>query len=838
MRSNISIVLFLISAALFAQSGLLDTTLPLPVGTYQSEALVLKIQENGISLSYSSGSLTSGKISIKQSPIKLSNLLAMLFDPSRYKVTERDGKVLVIPLSRRQVTVSGYIEDASSHERLIGVNVYIPELGLGATTNTYGFYSLSLKPDEDTLFLLASSIGYKDEAYKLNLNSDQRLDIGLLEYSQQLQEVVITDKNQAVDGTQMGQIRLSPSEIKALPKFFGEEDVLKAIQLLPGVQSASEGSIHYIVRGGGPDQNLILLDGVPVYNASHLFGFFSVFNPDAIKSVQFTKGGFPARYGGRLSSVLEIDMKEGDMKSYHGSGSLGFLASELTLEGPIIKDKASFMISGRRTYFDLLYRPFLSNEDAGYYFADINAKLNYKFSRKDRVYLSFYRGRDKLFSDFNTNDQTDSGEMDYGNITGALRWNHLYSKKLFSNLTATYTRYNLSLTQVTSNAFDYDATKYFSRMQDIGLKYDFDYSYSPRHYIKYGFSYTHHTFKPGAIQFSSIAATKNTDSLLSISPFNYSHDTYIYVEDDWRINARWRLNSGVHYSTYFVENSFYHSLQPRLAARYLINKDWSVKGSYTYMQQYVHLLTNSRIGLPTDLWVSSTDKIKPQKSHQLAVGSTKSLWGNKLELGVELYYKYMTNLIAFKEDVLFSTGSNWQDQITTKGIGNAYGFEVLLRKTTGNTTGWIAYTLARSTRQFSDINDGDKFPYKYDRRHDIKLVLDHKFSETFNVAMAFVLNSGVNATIPTSTFRDVNGRQRILYSNRNAYTYPTYHRMDISFNWVKQKKWGERTWTIGLYNAYNNQNPYFIYFDREAIGVAYQVSIFPILPSFGYSFKF
>ncbi len=838
MRNLLVLLPLLLTFGAFAQKALLDSNLRLKPGVYSTKVLMDELKGNGISISYASGSLVHKTIEIKSEFVRLRHLLEMVFDPARFMIIERDDKILIVAHQKKSVTISGYVEDLFSRERLIGVSVYVPELGIGTTTNTFGYYSLSLKSHNDTLNLMASSIGYREQEYKLHLNSDYKLDIGLSEEQQMLREVVVEEKDQRIDGTQTGHVKLSASELKALPKFFGEEDVLKVIQLLPGVHSASEGSIHYIVRGGGPDQNLILLDGVPVYNAGHLFGFFSVFNPDAIKSVQFTKGGFPARYGGRLSSVLEIDMKEGDMNEYHGAGSIGLLASELTLEGPIVKNKASFMLSGRRTYLDLLYRPFLEDQDVGYYFADINAKLNYKFSRKDRLYLSFYRGRDKLFSEYTFNNQKSTNEMSYGNLTGALRWNHLYSDRLFSNFTATYTGYNLVLSDITSTSLDYDATKYFSEMEDFGFKYDFDFSYSPDHYIKYGLSYTHHTFKPGAIQYNNVDSEKSIDSLLSISPANYSHDSYIYIEDDWRINTRWRLNMGLHYSAYFVENSFYHSLQPRLAARYLPGKDWAIKASYTYMQQNVHLLTNSRIGLPTDLWVSSTDKVKPQKSHQLALGSNTNLFGNKFEFSVELYYKYMTNLIAFKEDVLFSSGSDWQEQITTNGLGNAYGCEVLLRKTQGNTRGWIAYTLSKTTRQFSNINDGAAFPYKYDRRHDIKLVIDHNFSKRFSIAMAFAFNSGIKATIPTGTFRDIYGQQSTIYSKRNAYTYPSYHRLDLSFNWTKQKKWGERVWTIGVYNAYNHQNPYYIYFDRQASGVAYQISLFPFIPSFGYSFKF
>lgn len=848
MKSLLLIFLFGYSQMLLAQDDLLQREVDIAPGTYTPLELAQELGRQGITLSYATASLLSTQVRLSAKSQTVEELLPKIFKLSQYSYIQRGGKILIVPRNESSITISGFLEDAASQERLIGANVYLPQLGLGTATNAYGFYSLTVNAPADSLLLQAAYIGYSTQSYWLSGHQDHTLDVALPAADLQLQEVTVTDKNQRITSTQMGQVNLSVKEIKGVPAFFGEADVLKTIQLLPGVQTTSEGNINYIVRGGGPDQNLILLDGVPVYNASHLFGFFSVFNVDAIKNVSFTKGGFPARFGGRLSSVLEIDMKEGDMEKFHGAGSIGLLASKLTLEGPIVKNKASFMLSGRRTYFDLLLRPFMEdNQDAGYFFHDLNAKLNYKFSRKDRLYLSFYTGLDKLFeestethsSGFNSFTNRRKTNLTYGNRTGALRWNHLYSDKLFSNLTGTYTRYNLRIGQEYESQTSYDATEYFSRIEDYGLKYEADYAFRQNHQVKFGGSYTYHTFKPGAVQFEQRDARNNTDSLLKFSPTTVSNDAYLFLEDNWAINSRWLLNAGLHYSAYLVEASFYHSLQPRASARYLLNDEWSLKASYAYMQQYVHLLTNSGAGLPTDLWVSSTKRVAPQKSHQVAVGSVKSLWGGKYEFTSELYYKFMNDLIAFKEGALFTNSANWENQVETNGQGNSYGLELMLRKTKGRTTGWLAYTLARATRQFEEINSGQAFPYKYDRRHDIKLVLSHQFSKRFNVGLAFLLNSGIKATVPTSSFTDINGNQQTLYSTRNAYEYPAYHRADISFNWTKQKKWGERTWTLGLYNAYNRQNPYFIYFvtskgEREAK----QFSLFPVMPSFSYSFRF
>ncbi len=826
---------------MLAQTSNLNSTLNLEGGKYSSNQLLNLLEENGIAVNHASGNLNPGVVNFTSGTYSVKTILSKIFDTSRFSFVEKEGKILVIPKVKGNVTVSGYVEDAASRERLIGVNVYIPQLQIGTTTNRYGFYSLTYSSDDDTTTLAASFIGYSAMQYKLASGINHKLDISLPIQNQKLDEVVVIDENQTLSRTQMSQLTLTSRQLKGIPAFFGEEDILKAVQLTPGVQNTSEGNVNYIVRGGSPDQNLILLDGVPVYNASHLFGFFSVFNTDAVKNVQFTKGGFPARYGGRLSSVMEIDMKEGDMKKFHVTGSLGLLSAKLAVEGPIVRDKASFMVSGRRTYLDLLYLGLNRNNDegAGYFFHDFNAKVNYKFSRKDRMYLSFYTGKDKLFSNYLLNQDKYENALQYGNQTGALRWNRLYNDKLFSNLTATYTRYNLARNNSIKSEFEYDGAEYYSRIEDYGLRYDFDYTKSSNHYIKMGGSYTYHIFKPGAIEYNLADANAQKDSLLAISPFTNSHDAYLYLEDDWTISEKWRLSPGVHYSTYFVESSFYQSLQPRVAARYLLKNDWTLKASYAYMQQYVHLLTNSGAGLPTDLWVSSTDRIAPQKSQQWALSSTKSLVNGMYELTTEIYYKTLTNLITFKDGTMISTSANWQDQVATGGKGEAYGWEVFLQKKRGKTTGWISYALAKSTRQFNDVNEGKVFPYKYDRRHDLKVTVNHSFSEKFNVGANFVLNSGIHATIPIGTFQDPEGNQQVLYSDRNAFQYPLYHRLDLSANWVKKKRWGERTISVGVYNAYNRQNPYYISFETSPTQQrALQNSLFPFMPSFSYSFKF
>jgi outer membrane receptor for ferrienterochelin and colicin len=762
----------------------------------------------------------------------------------------------------QNVSISGYVQDLDSQERLIGVNLFINGQSIGTSTNTFGFYSLSLPPGEYEL--IASFIGYNKKLIPISINKKNLvLDLELKESNTTLDEIVVTANEPEITRVQMSEIQLSVSEIKKIPAFLGEVDIIRAIQLLPGVQSGNEGTTGFYVRGGSPDQNLILLDGVPVYNASHLFGFFSVFNADAIKNVSLTKGGFPARFGGRLSSVLEIDMKEGNMKKFKGEGSLGLISSKLTLEGPIWKEKTSFILSGRRTYYDILARPFLPEGTSfGYYFADLNAKVNHIFSRKDRLYLSYYTGIDDFSSRqdyesdpfFNNGEGYDQQDLSWGNHTAALRWNHLFNDQLFSNLTATFSQYRFSVgfesyskENNIEQSFGYE---YFSLIRDYGLRYDFEYSLNNKHSIKYGASYTFHTFKPGVAQISEDFNGQKLDSLLNLSKVIRAHDIFGYIEDDFRLNDKWRFNYGLHFSAYFTDdNASYNSLQPRAAARYLVNDNWSLKGSYALMNQYVHLLSNNGIGLPTDLWVSSTAKVKPQISQQVAIGSTHNLDNNKYEFSAEAYYKLMENLIEYKAGANFLGSTDWQNTVETNGKGEAYGLELLLRKKRGKTTGWIGYTLTWSNRQFENLNQGEKFPYRYDRRHDISVVLNHQFSKRFDLGLTWVYGTGNSFTAPIAKINlpgfnngFFGGSDAVFdqFSDRNSLKMPAYHRLDLGFNWHYATRWGEASWNLSVYNAYSRQNPFFLYLSSNSLGErkVNQVSLFPIIPSVSYQFKF
>ncbi|HIF15180.1 MAG TPA: TonB-dependent receptor, partial [Bacteroidetes bacterium] len=634
-------------------------------------------------------------------------------------------------------TISGFISSGSSGEKLIGASVYDLRSGLGTVTNNYGFFSLRLPLD--SVRLRFSYVGYASTFHSFINNKDSVINIEMGNVALEVVKVEAERIERIEQSTQMSTINMPVEQIKALPSLLGEVDVLKAIQLLPGVQSGSEASSGLYVRGGGPDQNLILLDGTPVYNASHLFGFFSVFNADAINNVKLIKGGFPARYGGRLSSVLDISLKEGNLKEFQGEGSIGIIASRLTLEGPIFKDKTSFIISARRTYIDALMQPFIraaTSEDAktvmGYYFYDLNAKVNHKFSEKDHLYLSLYTGDDKfyykvkpysyLYDGVLYEDRMDA-DLAWGNITGALRWNHQFSNKLFSNMTATYSHYDFHISdyresivtdqgQINSEIF---GIKYLSGIDDWTGKMDFDYLPDPDHYIKFGAHYIFHTFRPGATSYKfqqtgglNIDSTSGADDV-------YAHETALYIEDDYKISDLLKANVGLHYSSFIVNNKFYHSIQPRTSLRYLFWNDWALKTSYAKMQQYIHLLTNSSIGLPTDLWVPSTEHVVPQISDQVALGIAKTL-NNRYLFSIEGYYKWMKNIIAYKDGASFmGSETKWYEKVES-GKGWSYGAELFIHKKTGITQGWLGYTLSLTERQFENINFGERFPYKFDRR--------------------------------------------------------------------------------------------------------------------------
>ena len=769
--------------------------------------------------------------------------------------------ISITAMAQQKFTISGTIADAATNEALIGANTVELSTYKGTVTNNYGFYSLTLPAGK--IKVAFSFVGYETLNKEINLTGDQKIDVALVARNElQEIEVVATKANERLSTTQMSRFDMPIDKIKSLPALLGEPDVIKSLQLLPGVKSGSEGSSGLYVRGGAPDQNLLLLDGVPIYNASHLFGFFSVFNPDALKSVSFYKGGFPARFGGRLSSVVDVRMKEGNGKEYHGNISVGLISSSLHLEGPIAKERTSFSVSARRTYVDLLTMPFKKSDGdiPAYYFYDVNAKINHRFSDRSRLFLSTYIGKDNLISKTSSGGTSFQERMDktkdklnWGNITSSLRWNYIFNNKLFSNTTVTYSKYDFEVSSDNSLK-NYSSDKYIinnylfgSGIYDWGYKMDFDYSASPNHAVKFGLNYIYHNFKPGVKTYKTDATGESTVNKTYGDSSIYAHDFSVYAEDDITIGPRLKANVGLRASTFNVQNTPYYSLEPRLSVNYQANDNLSFKVAYSQMKQYIHLLTSSRLSLPTDLWVPVTAKLKPMTAEQVAIGAVYRI-AEGMDLTVESYYKKMNNLIEYKDGASFYGSSvGWENKVET-GKGWAYGTEVMFSKEIGKTTGWVAYTLSWADRQFENISFGQKFPAKYDSRHDINIVVSHKFNNRIDIGSTWVYHSGNAGTLFTNTvstdFPNFDNRERLktyYFDGRNNYRMPPYHRLDFGINFHKQKRTGVRTWNVSVYNVYNRQNPYFITFDTKSGSsqkMLKQVSLFSIIPSITYSFKF
>ncbi len=788
--------------------------------------------------------------------------------------------LVTMPTFAQKRTISGYVMDAASKETLIGATVFDKNSGKGCATNNYGFYTLTLNQGE--VDLQVSYVGYAPQAKALNLKDNLNLNFAL-ETNTTLDEVVVEGARATVSARspQMSVVELPVQQIKTIPTLFGEADVLKAIQLLPGVQNGSEGSAGMYVRGGGPDENLLLLDGVPVYNVNHALGFFSVFNPDALKNVTLYKGSFPAHFGGRLSSVVDIRMKEGDMQKYHGNFSIGLISSKFNFEGPIVKDKLSFNLSFRRTYGDLLIKPALwiasytnaemSKLRAGYNFYDFNAKLNWKISDKDRLYMSFYTGDDKIYFGVKFKDYYYEGNQytnnmglswRWGNKVASLRWNHVMSQRLFMDASVNYTQYRHHLGAEMSEEYSYVQFNqtikdefdmaYKSGINDLTAKVDFDYTPLPNHEIRFGGNYTYHQFRPEVQSYKMTESNQTAiDTTMSASNV-YAHETALYAEDNMTFGDIFRVNAGLHYSTFTVEGKTYQSVQPRLSASVMLAPNLSLKAGYAYMTQYVHLLSNSSLSLPTDLWVPVTKNIVPMNAHQWSLGAFYEL-PRLFDISVEGYYKTMDNLLEYKDGAsFFGSTDTWENKVSM-GRGWAYGVELLVQRSFGKTTGWVGYTWAHSNRQFDregmTINNGNVFPAKYDRRHDLSITVQHKFSDRFDLSGTWVFSSGNCGTLGTQIYDGLPNENGFITQinalERNNFRMPSYHRLDLGVNFHKQKKHGIRTWNISVYNVYNRNNPWVIYtgykWDEATLTekkTLMQASIFPIIPSVSYSFKF
>lgn len=769
-------------------------------------------------------------------------------------------------LAQQKFTISGHIKDASSGENLPGATVSAIEAKKGVNTNNFGFYSLTLPQGDYTLKI--SFIGFETQLIPISLTDNKNLEIELMAKSLVSKEIIIKDKrkDENVKSTEMGMHQLTMDNIKKLPVIMGEVDVLKSLQLLPGVSSAGEGQSGFYVRGGGPDQNLILLDDAVVYNTGHLFGFFSVFNGDAIKNVTLIKGGMPANYGGRLSSVVDVVMKEGNNKKFQAEGGIGLIASRFSVQGPIIKNKASFIVSARRTYVDALIKPFVKStstfKGSGYYFYDLNAKMNYILGKNDRIYLSGYLGKD-VFT-FKNSERTFNINVPWGNKTASLRWNHQFSNKLFVNTTLLYNDYNFTFNGDQQNF----KISLFSGIKDWSGKVDIDFFSKFNHNFKGGVQYIYHTFTPSTI-------SGRVDSV-DISPNQafkkYAHEMGAYVLDEFNIGEKIKVNAGIRYSQFlqigpYKRYSFdkngnaqdstqyasgeiaksYGGWEPRLNVRYQLGDNSSIKASVAKTYQYIHLVTNNGSTLPTDIWSPSSYFVRPQKAWQYSVGFFKNWFKNSLETSVEVYYKDMRNLLEFREGYVPSSLRD-VDYDFVFGRGYAYGAEFFINKTKGRWTGWLGYTLSWTYRNFPQLNLGERYLAKYDQRHNISLTSTYEVNKKWTISGVFVFGSGNRVSLPTQLYI----YDQTLYQNYdklNNYSLPPYHRLDLGAIYTPKpdaKRKFKGSWTFSIYNVYSRQNPYLVYLNMDGdissgqavkLGVR-QVSIFPILPSITYNFKF
>lgn len=784
----------------------------------------------------------------------------------------------VAPMAAQNHTINGYITDSKSQETLIGATILDINSGKGTITNEYGFYSLTL-PD-GPVSLSIGYVGYRQLGNEFRLQSDTLLNLNLSEITE-LSEVTINGNRMelGVQGAQMSAIDLPVEQIKSVPAMFGETDVLKALQLLPGVQSGSEGSAGLLVRGGNPDENLLLLDGVPVYNVNHMMGMFSTFNPDAIKNVTLYKGSFPAHYCGRLSSVVDIRMKDGDMSNYHGNLSVGLVSSKLNLEGPLKNGRTSFNISARRTYSDLLLNAALIGSQligksmekymAGYYFYDLNAKINHKFSDNDRLYFSWYSGDDDIFFRYKYKSNSTGNEFvklgwKWGNKVSALRWNHVINPKLFMDLTASYTQYRhnmemgLSMEDKQNNEKTKESIDMNSGIFDKTVRADFHYSPTPSHEIRSGSYLTFHTFRPDVASYTSNQAFQDT-TITSTKELRQksiqAEEWQVYAEDNISVNDLIKVNLGISSSLFNVNSHSYYSLEPRLSGRMLLSDDLSIKAGYAYMTQYVHLLSNNSVSLPTDLWVPVTDKIMPENSHQVAGGIFYNL-KDMADFSLEAYYKRMNNLLEYKEGASYMTSStDWQDKVAM-GKGWSYGVELLAQRSVGRLNGWVSYTWSHSRRQFDCegmvLNGGKPFNAKFDRRHDFSVTGNYRFSERFDMSATWMYATGNCGSLYTQYY-DIDNMTDVYgeigyFEERNNFRMNPYHRLDLSMNWHKKlafREGAERVFNLSIFNAYNNRNPYLVYvYDEYNPDLGHeekslrQVTIFPIIPTISYSISF
>lgn len=754
--------------------------------------------------------------------------------------------------AQKNAIISGVLRDAQNGETLIGATVQAPALRSGNASNEYGFYSLSLPAGEDSIELLFSYIGYETVSKRIKPEGNVKLDISLQQVGTLIQEIVIKANGleEKMKSTEMSVTTISTREIKAVPALFGETDIIKILQLKPGFTPGSEGTTGLFVRGGNTDQNLIILDEAVVYNPNHLFGFFSTFNSDAVKDLKVFKGGFPAQYGGRLSSVIDVRMKEGNNKKYTGSGGVGLISSRLTLEGPIQKDKSSFIVSGRRTYVDIVTRQVnKSNEGKAdyvkipdYYFYDLNTKVNFTLTEKDRLFLSGYFGRDV----FNFKDETFNFRFDWGNATGTARWNHVFGPRLFANTTFTFSDYRYNI-QNQLQGFSFSLG---SNIKDVNTKVDFFYQPTNQHTVRFGANITYHDFITARLKAGSDDGQIKFEAGREYNGLEYG----AFIADEWAILPKLKINYGLRFSAWQNNPALYFNAEPRVAANYSVNERWSMKASYARMSQYVHLLASSGLSLPTDIWYPSTEGVKPEISDQIAIG-TSYLIGDQILVTWEAWYKWLQNQVDFIDGAELFGNNELENELT---IGRGFSFsplELEIEKKEGKLTGWIGYTLAWVKRgEFADINNGAYFPPRFDTRHNFSIVGIYELSKKWQITATWVYSSGYISWLPLGRYslQDVPGApfQTVvpIYGPRNTYRYPAYIRGDLGVIYKWKKRRSEHDLTLSVYNVTDRRNPYFLFIEPTyestpvgdvPVGVqAKQVSLFPILPSVTWNFKF
>jgi hypothetical protein len=880
-----------------------EVRLSLNIRNATLESLIKQLENaTGFSFVYGEEVKLSHRINMKVEKQTISEILQCAFEnePIKFEISGKHILLYKRPLPQKPVsrkfTISGYVTDGASSETLIGANILESRRSTGTATNPFGFYTLTLPEGETELTF--SYLGYETRNSRFELKKDTLLNVSLNSNNQLAEVVVLSDKQEVgIQSTAMGAHEIPMAQVKHTPTILGEADLLKTVQLMPGVQAGMEGFSGLYVRGGGSDQNLILLDGIPVYNADHFLGVFSIFTPEAVKKVTLFKSSFPARYGGRLSSIVDVRTNDGDMNRYHGTLSIGTLTDKLHFEGPIIKNRTSFSISARATHTAFLNN-LIKNKDGddtefyNYYFYDINAKVNHKFNDRSRIFLNFYKGKDHFHFKFKENysyntqqpeyysgsSYSDKNQLNWGNTVVSGRWNYVFNNKLFSNTSVAYNSYQMNLRseaeewrfQNSQNYYSYQyGADYRSGIRDWSFRMDFDYTPLPQHHIKFGAEYLYHTFSPETTT-SKIRETGQNkieqDTVYSSNPNNRlrGHEVSFYAEDNFDIGSNLSLNTGIRLSLFHTQGKNYLSAQPRFSARYRMGQGYSIKAAYSCMAQYVHLLSSTPLSMPTDLWVPITKNIRPMYSNQYSIGGYyEGIPG--WEFSLEGYYKQMRNVLEYQDGTsFFGTSTHWEEKVEV-GKGRSFGLEFMIQKTAGRTTGWMAYTLAKSDRQFENgtINNGKRFPYKYDRRHNISLCVNHKFSNRIDIGASWIFYTGGTITIPereTVIIKPDGSMEETSYiSSRNNYRLPASHRLNFGVNFNKKTKHGMRTWNISIYNVYNAMNPNLVYTKRDNGNFYYgnnnngmfitgqenkrktvikKMTLLPCIPSFTYTYRF